>query len=110
MNPDSGSYPGQQSRAIQVTRKEKSFWKQHNCTLIILFCFQDSCEFAAGESGPRRLNTVAREMGVKPSFPSCTLQDCGNDTMQVMLPYMFSSENPEYSLGDKDILSGTLIP
>ena len=43
---------------------------------------------------------IALERQVKPSFPSCTFQDCSNDTMQVILPCTFFSEKSECSLSD----------
>ena len=41
---------------------------------------------------------IAWERQVKPSFPSCTFQDGGSDTMQVILRCMFFSEKSECSL------------
>ena len=108
MHPDSGDDPRQQNQQFGSLERKNPLGNNTIALWLFCFVFINSCEFSEGESRHRRPNSLGKAGKSFPSFPSCTFQDCGNDTMQVILPCMFSSENSECSRSDT--ASRTLTP
>ena len=98
MQPGSGDDPG--SRISNLGHEKERILQEttplHSDYFVLFSSTLMSLVRVSQGTGCR----IAWEKQVKPSFQSCTFQDCSDDTMQVILPCMFSSENSECCLSD----------